>query len=285
MYIYDEIDPMIIGNSISNNTSELGGGIACTDNCNPIITNCTISENIANYFGGGLFVNINCNPIITNSIFWADEALLSGNELYLNTEDCDPDFYYNDIHGGINSFGIVAGCSFTGIYVNNIDSNPFFIDIGLHPYSIDYNSPCINAGKPDTTGLFLPQYDLADNPRIFNDRIDIGAYEWQGVEIQEEEIPHNSFIISYISNYPNPFNSTTTISFSLIGESKVDLIVFNLKGQRVISLINNDLVEGDHSVVWNGIDETGKSVSSGVYFYRLQINGKDETKKKCILLK
>jgi len=86
-------------------------------------------------------------------------------------------------------------------------------------------------------------------------------------------------------NYPNPFNPKTTISFSISDESTVDLIIYNIKGQKIKTLVNNDLDKGNHSVVWNGIDESGKIVSSGVYFYKLSVNGKSKSVKKCLILK
>ena len=88
-----------------------------------------------------------------------------------------------------------------------------------------------------------------------------------------------------LSNYPNPFNPTTTISFSIPEESKVDLIVYNIKGQKVRNLVNDDFKKGTHSVIWNGFDESGKLVSSGVYFYKLYVNGKSKSVRKCLLLK
>ena len=86
-------------------------------------------------------------------------------------------------------------------------------------------------------------------------------------------------------NYPNPFNPITTISFSIPDECNVDLIIYNIKGQKVKALVNNNLLEGNYSVVWNGFDESGKSVSSGVYFYKLSVNDKSQSVKKCLLLK
>jgi parallel beta-helix repeat protein len=106
-------------------------------------------------------------------------------------------------------------------------------------------------------------------------------------EPEPEEEPSGTLpaCVTLHRNYPNPFNPTTTISFSIPEESKVDLIVYNIKGQKVKILIKNDLDKGNHSVVWNGIDESGKSVGSGVYFYQLNVNGKSESVKKCLLLK
>ena len=96
-----------------------------------------------------------------------------------------------------------------------------------------------------------------------------------------------------LCNYPNPFNPSTIISFSIPNESKVNLSIYNTKGQKVKDLSPNlchaELVEvrGEikYSVTWDGVDETGKSVGSGVYFYKLNVNSKTETVKKCLLLK
>jgi len=70
-------------------------------------------------------------------------------------------------------------------------------------------------------------------------------------------------------NYPNPFNPSTNISFTIPKECSVELAVYNIKGQRVKTLTNEVFAAGSHSVVWNGDDEGGRAVGSGVYFYRL----------------
>ena len=89
----------------------------------------------------------------------------------------------------------------------------------------------------------------------------------------------------HIYNYPNPFNPTTTISFSIPNESEVELTIYNIKGQIVKTLANNDFTQGSSSIVWNGDDEIGQPVSSSIYYYKLNINGKTEVVKKCLLLK
>ncbi|NOZ61971.1 MAG: T9SS type A sorting domain-containing protein [Calditrichaeota bacterium] len=70
-------------------------------------------------------------------------------------------------------------------------------------------------------------------------------------------------------NYPNPFNPETTIQFFLAGQEKVLLQVFNTKGQRIRTLISGKMGTGEHHVVWDGLDEKGQTVASGVYFYQL----------------
>ena len=87
------------------------------------------------------------------------------------------------------------------------------------------------------------------------------------------------------NNYPNPFNPTTTISFSLPEESKVDISIYNIKGQKVKTLVNEDMERGIWKKFWDGKDDNDRAVSSGVYFYKLDVNGKTKSVKKCLLLK
>ena len=72
------------------------------------------------------------------------------------------------------------------------------------------------------------------------------------------------------ANYPNPFNPHTKISYSLVKAGEAELTVYNIKGQKVKTLVNDYIEAGEHSVIWNGKDNDGKDVSSGVYFYRLK---------------
>ncbi len=102
--------------------------------------------------------------------------------------------------------------------------------------------------------------------------------------LEEEVIPHST---PQLSNYPNPFNPSTTISFNLQEEGEIKLEIYNIKGQKVKTLIafpNGGLGTRD-SVTWNGTDENNQPVSSGIYFYKLNVNGKTEAVKKCLLLK
>jgi len=84
-------------------------------------------------------------------------------------------------------------------------------------------------------------------------------------------------------NYPNPFNPTTTISFSLAETANVDLKVYNAKGQVVKTLVAGEMTADNHTVVWNGDDNSGKAVSSGVYFYRMSTKGFNSTQKMMLI--
>ena len=87
-----------------------------------------------------------------------------------------------------------------------------------------------------------------------------------------------------VSNFPNPFNPSTTIRFSIPQDSSVKLVVYNIRGQVVKTIVNDTLPKGSHSAFWNGVDDNGRAVSSGVYFYRLQ-TGNTLLTGKCLLLK
>ncbi|MEA1972478.1 MAG: FlgD immunoglobulin-like domain containing protein [Candidatus Cloacimonadota bacterium] len=149
-------------------------------------------------------------------------------------------------------------------------------------YLLSAESPCIDAGTLDLPeNITIPEFDLYGNQRVIGDQIDIGCHEY-GVNNSSEIYDLSK---TNLVNYPNPFNPTTTISFSIIEISNINLSVYNIKGQIVRTLENGIKVKGTHSVVWNGTDSADRKVSSGVYFYKLRVNGKQEKVKKMLLLK
>jgi hypothetical protein len=84
-------------------------------------------------------------------------------------------------------------------------------------------------------------------------------------------------------NYPNPFNPTTSISFGLPKDSDVKVEVFNLLGQKVRTLLNGQERAGYKTIIWDGKDEAGKGVASGVYFYKVNAGNFNDTKKMTLL--
>ena len=248
--------------TILNNIADYGAGIYCYNNSSLNLTNVTVSGNTADY-GGGIYF-FNSYPILVNSILWNNTP----QEIYINFGSVTAT--YSDIQGG-----------WTGI--GNIDADPLFAD----PQNDDFHltwanfpipdstmSPCIDAGDPNSP--FDPDSTIADMGAFYFDQ------NQQGVE--DISILKLSNIL--YQNFPNPFNPTTTISFFTTenNEKNTDLVIYNLKGQKVKTLVNEVLPAGEHSVVWNGDDDSGKKVSSGIYFYQLKV-GKDfsETKKMLLL--
>lgn len=97
----------------------------------------------------------------------------------------------------------------------------------------------------------------------------------------DNKIPDN-FELS--QNYPNPFNPTTTIRFSLPTAEKVSLIIYNINGQKIATLVDNELSAGTYNIQWNGKTDSGINASSGVYLYSIQA-GAIKQSKAMILLK
>jgi hypothetical protein len=118
-----------------------------------------------------------------------------------------------------------------------------------------------------------------------------------GVILPEGVIPQNIRSIAYkywessnvptryslAQNYPNPFNPVTTIKYSLPERSRVILDVFNILGQKVLSLVDREEPAGTYTVTWDGSDAAGNSVATGVYLYRLRAGDYVETKKMLLL--
>ena len=84
-------------------------------------------------------------------------------------------------------------------------------------------------------------------------------------------------------NYPNPFNPETTISFDLAKDSKVVIDIFNIKGQKVTTLAKDDFKAGQHNLIWNGTDQNGRNVSSGVYFYKMSTENYNSINKMILM--
>ena len=106
---------------------------------------------------------------------------------------------------------------------------------------------------------------------------------FETVDVDENEIvfAYNDF---NLMNYPNPFNPETTIKFSIQQDLKVELSIFNIKGQKVKTLINEEMQNGKHTAVWSGLDSNNKHVSSGIYLYKIKA-GNQESVKRMLLLK
>jgi len=106
---------------------------------------------------------------------------------------------------------------------------------------------------------------------------------WTPSADAENPDPNQPTAFSLSQNYPNPFNQGTVIRYSLQSESPVRITIYNLLGQQVRTLTNGKQLAGDHVATWDGCDENGKTLASGVYFYRLWTNKHIEAKKMVMM--
>ncbi|HER43764.1 MAG TPA: T9SS type A sorting domain-containing protein, partial [Candidatus Eisenbacteria bacterium] len=124
----------------------------------------------------------------------------------------------------------------------------------------------------EITGIILDAYETA----IY------GFGSPTGVESGEGLPPGAGIRLG--QNFPNPFNPSTTIAFDLPRRSRVNLSIYDVQGRPVRTVSDGILPEGRREVVWDGRDEQGNVVSSGVYFYRLT-SGDHSLTRKMVLLK
>jgi hypothetical protein len=237
-----------------NNAGAKGGGIYSL-NSELHLGNTTLAQNTT--VTGGALCTDQSSIVSVNSILWNDnttEIRSDGNNMMT--------FSYSDLRGGQE--GIILDDEDTLNWLDgNIDADPIFINDGEHPFMLTYGSPCRNSGTPDTTGLYLPLNDLSGGPRVWEDRIDIGAYEWNNLGITKPKVNHSTF---NVRSYPNPFSTSTTLEYELEYQATINLSIYNHLGQRVAVLVDKEQAAGRQQMMWEA-----EGMPAGVYYYRLTI--------------
>lgn len=273
--------PRMQGNLFYKNSAQTDGcAISLSNFLNDEIANCTFVDNYSSTnspYASAVYCLETSSPRFYNSIFWNPGI----SEIYAITyfQPCYPQFY--------NCIGEVG--NYEG--ENNLDDDPLFVSAETYDYHLQDGSPAIDAGLNEPNGVDMLDWDLDSNERIWDGdgdgiaTIDIGVYEY-GAPTSDLEDPVVQVPEKYLlSNYPNPFNPNTTIKFSLPEDGKIKISLFNIKGQKVKTVIDNKFAKGNFEIEWNGLDGSGNAVSSGIYFYKLSVNGKSKMIKKCLLLK
>ena len=264
---------------------ESSSGVSVGDNINLNLINCTIGNNTSPNNGGVIRIG----PAGQNSIVNIYNSILYGDnpgEIYIDNEFSSNPSTVNIQHslldGGFEGIENIYSWNTVNWLEGNLDTIPQWIGSGDYPYALATGSPCIETGTLDLPpGIVLPEFDLAGNPRIVNGMIDMGAYEYQGTGTSNIQLP---MINTQITNYPNPFNPSTTIKLDLAESGKIELAIYNIKGQKIKTLMDAYSSKGVFELIWRGTDENREPVSSGQYFVKLIQNGKI-TATKIMLLK
>ncbi len=244
-----------------------GGGIYANENSNITILNSTISGNEGDY-GSGIYLESGTYTIV-NSIIWGN----SSEEIMFDDINDDITLILANslLEGNWEDLGVNGSYS-ENVTIHwldgNIDADPMFTDPENGDYSLEFGSPCIDAGY--YTFVWDGDTLMDIEPDDYNGEYpDMGAMEYEPlidleVDRNLSEIP-NSYGISSV--YPNPFNNITTVTVGLPAESVLRMNVFNILGQQVLTVTNNRYSQGYHTFT---IDGTG--LSSGVYFVQAMIN-------------
>jgi len=285
--------PFIGNNIITANSSSYGAGIFCA-HAAPLIANNIISEDTA-YFSGGGIQFWNSDATFMNNIVYGNAAFNSGGGIYFHTSDahvtntiCWSDYapgsfeiYCDDQSSPVISYCDIQDTVWMG--AGNINLDPLF----RNPAGLDFHlmfvlcgdsadSPCIDAGDPSIYD------DILDCARGLGTTIgDMGAYgggymEPLGISETGLELPRQ---IVLHQNYPNPFNPRTVIEYRLSSPAEVRLEIFDLLGGYLETIASGYKEAGIYVNIWDG-----RKYSTGIYFYRLTVDG-DEISRKMTMIK
>jgi len=269
----DTCHHIIANNLVMNNEATYFGAGISNNDCSPTYVNNTIANNICQGGGGGFYCKDSVVPNLYNNILYGNTQYGGqSNQVYLWDLLAQPNFYYNNIEGGWEAFAGTGGSAFSGDYENNIKDNPEFVSNGVWGYELKYGSPCIDAGMPDVSGFELPQIDLAGNPRIISNIIDMGAFENQSSAGIEDLTTAEKAI--FYSPSPNPASSQVKLNFYLLHNSEVSLVILDQNGKHVINLVKGRLDAGLHQFTWDITDSAGNKESSGIYLAKLNLGNK-----------
>jgi hypothetical protein len=272
--------PKLTNNLIENNYSPQHGIIHFSNSSGiaVLINNTIVNNNCAE--GGAVFVDDGSTPLFINNIIYGNEPA----QLNL-TVSSGLDFYNCLIEGGRNGF---TGANFSGTYQNCIDEDPEFA--GSNDFHIMDNSPCISTGADSvmigSTWYIAPQSDIEGNPRPSpaSTTPDMGAFEnptgyYNPPTALNEKPQSDENRVQLFQNYPNPFSSLTTITFSLPSGQPASLKIYNMQGREVGVVVDEVWSQGNHTVILDA-----KELMNGVYFYKLITADYIQT-RKCIVVK
>ncbi len=144
----------------------------------------------------------------------------------------------------------------------------------------------VNYGPADSTRVIYYAFNWANLSNTDRYRLLKGSHTWLVTEVEEEYTPKGNLPdrFSLFQNYPNPFNPNTLIEYALPQASLVKLVIYNILGQKVKVLVDEYQKPGYKRILWDGKNDKGQMVSSGIYFYQLKA-GEQVFTKKMIMVK
>jgi predicted outer membrane repeat protein len=285
----DDASPLISHCIFDGNTAVNGGAIGATDVSSLVVSHCLFVGNEALTSGAGIFAHDesahitissstfqgNISPVnngtlasLNNGQFEVDHTILafavSGYSAFI-PEPGNIQFSCSNLYGN-------PGGDWRGHFVDqlgvdgNISLDPLFCleDNPGQPFGIHEGSPCGPAFNPDC-GL------IGSLPIACGSASTVG-HDNNGIQQ-----------VRLFSCYPNPFNPRTKLSFNLTVSSPVELRIYSLDGRLVSTLIDEVLSAGTHETYWNGRDQQGRAVASGVFFCRMRAGSYDESIRLLLL--
>lgn len=190
------------------------------------------------------------------------------NIIYGNIANEEPEFAVE-----LGTINLNYSCSSQNLAgTGNITNNPNFINPTNDDFHLQQGSHCIDAGDP--TSPLDPDGTRADMGALYFDQSAVP------IIANQNGVPDQYFLFQA---YPNPFNPSTTIRYQLPQPANVKLEIYNALGQLVRSLVNSRIEAGDHEVAWNGKNDMGVQLSSGVYMYRIETQNFRQVNKMLLM--
>jgi hypothetical protein len=254
--------------------------ITAKGDCYVDIVNCTFTNNTStNPWGGAVGTTYGSDIHIYNSILYGNEQF----QAYLNYSTPDQadtmSVHYSLVQDGQEGIVNYGAYNVLSWGEGNLDNDPLFLGTDDHPYALDYGSPCIDAGTLNLPlGIELPEYDIAGNPRVWGESVDMGAYEygpWVRVPEAPPVVSRQSSVVSHLQVSPNPFSYGTYVSYELKEKGSLNISVYSLSGRKVNTLINRPgSLSGEGKFYWDGYDQDGNKLPSGTYLIRMTVEDK-----------
>ncbi|MBC8377097.1 MAG: hypothetical protein H8E26_13710 [FCB group bacterium] len=237
-----------------NHAYAMAGGVWIHLGGNPTLDRVTVADNRTSApiwrAAGGIGLSSGANLTLINSIVWYNThrgGVTNNIEFYESSNSSSLTIEYSDIQGG--EAGIITNDNGTVVWeTTNIVDNPLFVNRDVDDYNLETGSPCIGTGE---------------------NGVDMGAgAECMIVDIDPElaTVPQQ---FELYQNYPNPFNPSTSINFELPGAGWVTLVVYDVSGREVATLIEDQRLGGRHSMNWFARDKQGKPLGTGLYLYEM----------------
>jgi len=262
--------------------------LGCTESARVTAVNCTFTDNYSiNPNAANIGVTSNSDMSVYNSIMYGNHPA----EFYMYSDEnnawdtCKLDIYNSLVSGGEEGIRTIGSKNIIDYAPTNIDTDPMFYGEGDYPYSLDFGSPCINAGTLDLPPeIVLPEYDLAGNPRVYDDYIDMGAYEhgpWVGIGTPNVE--HRMSNEEVLGARPNPFRYGTYVSYEMREAGSVNISVYDMQGKLQAVLLEGFQPVGSGEFYWDGAGIYSSDLPAGVYVLRMVVNGEEKGSCKLIM--
>ena len=261
-------DCSITNSLFANNISgHFGGGLAISDS-SPLLSNLTVVNNLSIGVNcGGIFFYQYSSPILWNCIVYGnanDTPLEMPVQMWAWTyEGNAPQFHNCLVQYGLEN---ISGYENILVYENCLDEDPLFIDSENEDFSIGIDSPCHDAGSPDTPAEILEGLDLHGNLRVLDNGIDIGAYEFDLTGVHEAL--QNENLIRIVGN---PIKASSYAEIALENGGTLYAKVYSLEGK----LLTDRCLGTSHAGINRiPIGEWFVSLSAGTYLLVVQAEGK-----------